>query len=106
MKCVKINFRIKNARTFYRSLVGNKYFWFSVIKLLIYFAFYGGGGGGGYSAAGQGHAQVDLHRKLMGQSPRKWIADLGSLITFVWPKLSRRLQIDADRSDEYWHLNP
>ena len=53
MKCVKINLRIKNARTFYRSLVRNKYFWFSVIKLLIYFAFNGGGGGGGeYSAAG------------------------------------------------------
>ena len=46
MKCVKINLRIKNARTFYRSLVGNKYFWFSVIKLLIYFAFDVGRRGG------------------------------------------------------------
>lgn len=47
MKCVKINLRIINARTFYRSLVENKYSWFSVIKLLIYFAFDGGGGGAG-----------------------------------------------------------
>ena len=42
----------------------------------------------------------------MGQSPRKWVVDLGSLLTFMCPKLFRRLQIDADRSDEYWHLNP
>ena len=51
MKCVKINLRIKNARTFYRSLVGNKYMVLSNI-LLIYFAFDVGGGGGGYSASG------------------------------------------------------
>ena len=53
MKCVKINLRIKNARTFYRSLVGNKYMVLSN-KITNLFCLWlgGGGGGGGYSASG------------------------------------------------------
>ena len=42
MKCVKINLRIKNARTFYRNLVGNKYMVVSnkIANLFcLYFAF-------------------------------------------------------------------
>lgn len=43
MKCVKINLRIKNARTFYRSLVGNKYMVLSN-KITNLFCLWGGGG--------------------------------------------------------------